>query len=67
VVVNDVGHATARRILAERRRRGAFRDETDFRNRMELPERVVSSLISAGALEGMEDREWRLIREIGMG
>ncbi len=64
VVVNNVGPAMARRIVADRKRRGAFRGERDFLARMELPDRIVEALSLAGALEGLEDKEWQLIQEV---
>jgi DNA-directed DNA polymerase III PolC len=64
VVINNVGPATARRILAERKRRGAFRGERDFLARMELPDRIVEPLSLAGALEGPAEKEWGLMREV---
>ena len=32
--------------------------------RVELPDRIVEALSLAGALEGLEDKEWRLIQEV---
>jgi len=64
VVVNGVGPAVARRILAERKRRGAFRDETDFLTRLPLPDSIVEALTLAGALEALEDTEWHLAPEV---
>jgi DNA polymerase III alpha subunit len=64
VVVNGVGPAVARRIVAERNSRGAFRDETDFLTRVPLPDSIVEVLTLAGALEALEDTEWRLAPEV---
>jgi DNA-directed DNA polymerase III PolC len=64
VVVNGVGPAMARRIVADRKRRGPFRSVRDFLIRLPLPDRIVDALSMAGALEGLEDREWGLIQEV---
>ncbi len=63
-VINGLGPATARRIVAERKRRGPFRSLTDFPVRIELPDRMVETLTMAGALEGLQDQKWELIREV---
>ncbi len=64
VVVNGVGPAMARRIVAERRKRGPFRSREEFLSRLSLPDRIVKVLSMAGALEGLEGREWGLIQEV---
>ena len=63
VVINGVGLATARRIAANRRRRGAFRSLADFSTRLSLPDRIVEALTLAGALHGLDETEWRLTAE----
>ena len=63
VVVNGVGPEMARRIIADRERRGPFRDREDFLERMSLPDRVVKTLSLAGALEGFNEYEWGLRQE----
>ncbi len=62
-VVNGVGIATARRIIAERQRRGLFEGLQDFLFRFSPPERVLQVLTTAGALEGLNE-EWGLIQEV---
>ncbi len=64
VVINGLGEATARRIEAERTKRGAFRSRTEFLCRMDIPDRVVDALTLAGALRGFEDDEWELTQEV---
>jgi len=64
VVVNGVGPAMARRIVADRKRRGAFQGERDFLVRVPLPDRIVEALSMAGALTGLEDKEWKLLGEV---
>jgi len=64
VVVNSMGPETARRIVTDRERRGPFRSRADFLARLELPERVVKVLTLAGALDGLEEFEWRLTQEV---
>ncbi|MBI4962092.1 MAG: DNA polymerase III subunit alpha [Desulfomonile tiedjei] len=64
VVVNGVGPETARRIVNDRERRGPFRSRTELLARLPLPERVVKVLTSAGALDGLEEFEWRLTQEV---
>lgn len=61
--VNGVGPAMARRIVADRKKRGPFRSRGDFDTRLPLPERIVHVLSLAGALDGL-DEEWTLIREV---
>ena len=61
--VNNVGSATAKRIIAERERRGLFIDLQDFRTRFSPPERILQVLLTSGALEGLNE-EWGLIREV---
>jgi DNA polymerase III alpha subunit len=63
VVINGIGPAVARRIVAERNRRGAFRNRADFSARQSLPKRIIEALTLAGALEGLDGNEWRLIEE----
>jgi DNA-directed DNA polymerase III PolC len=63
-VVNGVGPEMARRIVADRKRRGPFRSEGDFLVRLSIPDRLLKVLVSAGALEGLEEREWRLTQEV---
>jgi DNA-directed DNA polymerase III PolC len=67
VVVNGVGPAMARRIVADRKRRGAFRSLMDFLARLDLPDRIVEALSLAGALEGLEEQEWQLVQEVCNG
>jgi DNA-directed DNA polymerase III PolC len=62
-VINGVGAATARRIVAERERRGLFSSVQDFTERLSLPERIVETLSTTGALEGL-DTTWSLSQEI---
>ena len=64
VVVNGIGTAMARRIVAERDKRGPFRSREELLDRISIPGRIVRLLSMAGALEGLEDQEWRLIREV---
>jgi len=64
VVINGVGAATARRIVAERKRRGLFQGERDFLARLSLPDRIVDTMLLAGALKGLEEHEWELIPEV---
>lgn len=61
--VNGVGPATAKRITADRKKRGPFRSRGDFDARLDLPERIVQALSLAGALDGL-DEEWTLTREV---
>jgi len=63
VVVNDVGPQMARRIVAERNRRGAFASREDFLARLELPDRIVRVLTLAGAMDDL-DSEWSLTQEV---
>ncbi len=62
-VINGVGEATARRIIAERERRGQFSSLQDFLVRFSPPKRILGLLSAAGALERL-DEEWTLIREV---
>ena len=64
MVVNGVGPAMSRRIVAERRRRGPFRSREEFLVRLPVPDRILSALATAGALEGLEEQEWGLIQEV---
>ncbi|MEI8181397.1 MAG: DNA polymerase III subunit alpha [Desulfomonile sp.] len=64
VVINGVGPATARRIVAERRRRGPFRNRGDFLARVLLPDRIVKLFSLAGALDGLEEQEWGFMQEV---
>lgn len=64
VVINGVGPATARRIVAERKRRGPFQGERDFLARVPLPNGIVDLLFLAGAMKGLEEHEWELIPEV---
>jgi error-prone DNA polymerase len=63
VVVNGVGPAVARRIVAERTRRGPFLSKPDLLGRISLPDRIVTALTLAGALDGLDD-QWELTREV---
>lgn len=63
-VVNGVGPAMARRIVADRERRGAFRSLEEFLDRLSIPDRIVKVLSMAGALEGLEEQEWGLTQEV---
>ncbi len=63
-VIHGVGPAVARRVLAERSRRGAFRSMTDFVMRMSLPDSMVEKLSLAGAMNGLDNNEWQLISEV---
>jgi DNA polymerase III alpha subunit len=62
-VINRVGAATARRIMAERERGGLFESLQDFLARFSPPERIFQILSTAGALEGLNE-EFGLIREV---
>ena len=62
-VINNVGTATARRIIAERERRGLFINLQDFVVRFSPPERLLGFLFAAGALEGLSEG-FGLIREV---
>jgi DNA-directed DNA polymerase III PolC len=64
VVVNGVGPEMARRIVADRTRRGPFRTEGDFLARLSIPGRLLKILVSAGALDGLEEHEWKLTQEV---
>lgn len=64
LVVNGVGPEMARRIVADRKRRGPFRTEDEFRARLSIPDRVLKVLVSAGALDGLEEHEWKLTQEV---
>ena len=64
VVVNGVGPAMARRIVADRQRKGLFRSRKDFLTRLSLPDRIVEVLSAAGALDGLDEYEWGLIQEV---
>jgi DNA-directed DNA polymerase III PolC len=64
VVVNGVGPETARRIVADRKRRGPFRTEDEFRARLSIPDRLLKVLTAAGALDGLEEHEWKLTQEV---
>ncbi len=66
-VVNGVGPEMARRIVADRKRRGPFRTEGDFLVRLSIPQRLLKALVSAGALDGLEESEWRLTQEVCSG
>ncbi|MFH0825076.1 MAG: DNA polymerase III subunit alpha [Pseudomonadota bacterium] len=63
-VINGIGPATVRRITAERKRRGAFRDMADLQARISLPGKVMEFLYAAGALDGIPDGTWELVREV---
>ncbi len=67
VVINGVGAATARRIVAERRKRGPFRSLLDFHMRIPLPEGIVETLSLAGALKGLDEHTWELTQEVSNG
>ncbi|HMK33431.1 MAG TPA: DNA polymerase III subunit alpha [Desulfomonilaceae bacterium] len=62
-VVNGVGQAMARRIVADRQRRGPFLGKEDFLERLPLPDRLVNVLTAAGALDGLESG-WGLTQEV---
>jgi DNA polymerase III alpha subunit len=62
-VINNVGTATARRIIAERERRGLFINLQDFLARLSPPESLLGLLSAAGALERLGE-QWGLIREV---
>jgi DNA polymerase III alpha subunit len=64
VVVNGVGPAMARRIVADRQRKGLFRSRKDFLTRLSLPDRIVEVLSAAGALDGLDEYEWGLRQEV---
>jgi DNA polymerase III alpha subunit len=64
LVINGVGPEMARRIVADRKRRGPFRTEDEFRERLAIPERLLKVLVSAGALDGLEAHEWKLTQEV---
>jgi DNA polymerase III alpha subunit len=64
IVVNGVGPAMARRIVADRQRNGLFRSREDFLARLSLPDRIVEVLSRAGALDGLGEHEWGLRREV---
>ena len=64
VVVNGVGPAMARRIVAERKKRGPFLSREEFLSRLSIPDRIVKYLSLAGALEGVEEHGWGLIQEV---
>ncbi len=64
VVVNGVGPAMARRIVADRQRKGLFRSRKDFLARLSLPDRIVEVLSAAGALDGLDEYEWGLRQEV---
>jgi len=63
VVVKGVGPAMARRIVADRKRRGPYRSRQEFPERLSLPGRIVAVLSLAGALDGL-DEEWMLTQEV---
>jgi DNA-directed DNA polymerase III PolC len=62
-VVNGVGPAMSRRIVADRERRGPFLDRNDFLDRLSPPANVVATLSLAGAFDDLEDKPER-IREV---
>jgi len=62
-VINGVGAATGRRIIAERSRRGLFESLQDFQVRFSPPESIFQVLSTAGALEGLNE-EFGLVREV---
>jgi DNA-directed DNA polymerase III PolC len=64
VVVNGVGPAMARRIVADRQRRGPFHSARDFIVRVKLPDRIVQALQLAAAMEGLNDNQWELVQEV---
>jgi len=63
-VINGVGPETARRIVANRDRRGPFASRKEFRERIPLPEKIVKVLEAAGALDGLEEDAWKSAREV---
>lgn len=67
VVINGVGAATARRIVAERRKRGPFRSLQDFHVRMPLSEQIIETLSLAGALQELDECTWELTQEVCNG
>jgi DNA polymerase III alpha subunit len=64
-VVNEVGASTAARIVAERKRRGAFRSATDLAARLPLAARIMNVLALSGALNGLEAQQRGAIRRVG--
>jgi DNA-directed DNA polymerase III PolC len=64
VAMNGIGLETARRIVADRERRGPFRSREEFLSRIPLPEKVTKVLESAGALDGLEKGEWGLTQGV---
>jgi DNA-directed DNA polymerase III PolC len=59
-VVNGVGPAMSRRIVADRERRGPFLDREDFLARLSPPANVVATLSLAGAFDGLEEKPERI-------
>lgn len=62
-VINGVGPAMARRIRANHARFGPFQSREEFLARVPTPKRIEDILSIAGAFEGLEDYEWKLIQE----
>jgi DNA-directed DNA polymerase III PolC len=58
VVINGVGPEMARRIVADRTRRGPFRSPMEFLTRLSIPDRITQALTRAGALEGLDGGQW---------
>jgi DNA polymerase III alpha subunit len=54
----------ARRIVADRQRKGLFQSRKDFLTRLSLPDRIVEVLSAAGALDGLDEYEWGLRQEV---
>ncbi len=61
-VINNVGPATAGRIIANRERFGPFNSREEFITRVPTPERLAATLSIARVFEGLDD-EWGLIQE----
>lgn len=53
-VINNLGDATSRRIIAERKNRGLFTCEADLVMRISLPKRIMGLLRTAGALDALD-------------
>ena len=64
VVVNGVGPEMARRIVADRERRGPFRSQEDLLSRISIPDRIVKVLSLAGAMDGLDECEPGLLQGV---